>query len=214
MLTGNSIQHTSVSSSSHGGRLLGNAHRKFDSTHECQLQLARREISSAVHVSSSEGNFVWETRKCISLILSSDVLTAPWPDTSKVSKYLQTKGYHAFTEQGYTRRVKDWWREGSIRSRRSSGMQVWTSWNATERGQGLEHLQSVIKGSTDKDSPVWDEVKRDVAFWRGTETGLLGLLTTDDQVFACDGSLADFALGGGAFCLTTGQSRYAKLVEG
>ena len=93
-------------------------------------------------------------------------------------------------------------------------MQVWTSWNATERGQGLEHLQSVIKGSTDKDSPVWDEVKRDVAFWRGTETGLLGLLTTDDQVFACDGSLADSALGGGAFCLATGQSRYAKLVEG
>ena len=45
MLTGNSIQHTSVSSSSHGGRLLGNAHRKFDSTHECQLQLARREIT-------------------------------------------------------------------------------------------------------------------------------------------------------------------------
>ena len=51
-------------------------------------------------------------------------------------------------------------------------------------------------------------------FWRGTETGLLGLLTTDDQVFACDGSLADSALGGGAFCLATGQSRYAKLVEG
>ena len=49
-------------------------HNTSVSSHECQLQLARREISSAVHVSSSEGNFVWETRKCISLILSSDVL--------------------------------------------------------------------------------------------------------------------------------------------
>jgi len=78
----------------------------------------------------------------------------------------------------------------------------------------FEHLRSVIKGSTDKDSPAWDEVKRDAAFWGGTETGLLGLLTTDDQVFACDGSLADSALGGGAFCLTTGQSRYARVAEG
>ena len=142
------------------------------------------------------------------------VLTAPWPDTSEVSRYLKTEGHHAFTEQGYTRRVKGWWREGSIKSRRSSGVQVWTSWDANKAGQGLEHLRSVIKGSTDKDSPAWDEVRRDVAFWRGTETGLLGLLTTDDQVFACDGSLADSALGGGAFCLTTGQSRYAKVAEG
>ena len=142
------------------------------------------------------------------------VLTAPWPETSEVSRYLKTEGHHAFTEQGYTRRVKGWWREGSIKSRRSSGVQVWTSWDANKGGQGLEHLRSVIKGSTDKDSPAWDEVRRDIAFWRGTETGLLGLLTTDDQVFACDGSLADSALGGGAFCLTTGQSRYAKVAEG
>ena len=141
-------------------------------------------------------------------------LTAPWPDDTEVSRCLRAKGHFAFTEQGYTRRVKGWWREGSIKSRRSSGVQVWTSWDTNEDGQGLEHLRSVIKDSTDKDSPAWDEVKQDVAFWGGTETGLLGLLTTNDQVFACDGSLADSALGGGAFCLTTGQFRYAKVAEG
>ena len=92
-------------------------------------------------------------------------------------------------------------------------MQVWTSWDTKEEGQGFEHLRSVMKDSTDKGSPAWDEVKQDLAFFGGTETGLLGLLTTNDQVFACDGSLADSALGGGAFCLTTGQSRYAKVAE-